>query len=63
MKSLVSIVAIALFSLVLSAPVQAAVPKSAGVHHHRHHWQPKKAHYGKRMRAHWGAHCKMSGSC
>jgi hypothetical protein len=62
MKSLLAIVAIAVLSLALSAPAQAAPPKSAGVHHH-HHWQPKKAHYGKRMRAHQGAHCKMSGSC
>jgi hypothetical protein len=34
-----------------------------GQMHHHHHWQPKKHHYGRRMRAHWGAHCKMSGSC
>jgi hypothetical protein len=63
MKGLVSMIAIAVLSLVLSAPAQAAAPSSAGVHHHHHHWQPKKAHYGKRMRAHQGAHCKMSGSC
>jgi hypothetical protein len=62
MKSLVSIVAIAVLSLVLSAPARAVAPTSTGAHHH-HHWQPKKAHYGKRMRAHQGAACKMSGSC
>ena len=62
MKSLVSIVAIAMLSLVLSAPAQAAPPKS-GVHHHHHHWQPRKAHYGHHMRAHWSTRCKMSGSC
>jgi hypothetical protein len=31
--------------------------------HRHHHWTPRKATYGKRMRAHWGARCKMSGSC
>jgi hypothetical protein len=26
-------------------------------------WSPRKHTYGNRMRAHWGAGCKMTGSC
>jgi Skp family chaperone for outer membrane proteins len=68
MKGILCCVALALAVLALSfaSPVSAATNDirmaNAQVRHH-HHWQPKKAHYGKRMRAHWGPRCKMSGSC
>jgi hypothetical protein len=68
MKTLLSFIAVAALAISVSSPVKAqAAPGSgvakAGVQHHHHYWQPRKHHYGKRMRAHWGASCKMSGSC
>jgi hypothetical protein len=67
MKTLLSLIAGAALALALSSTVSAATPEGLSVAqaqmNHHHHWQPKKHHYGKRMRAHWGASCKMSGSC
>jgi len=67
MRTLLSFIAGAALALAFSSTVSAASPERIGVAmaqmHHHHHWQPRKHHYGKRMRAHWGARCKMSGSC
>ncbi len=67
MRTLLSFIAGAALALAFSSTVSAASPEGIGVAmaqmHHHHHWQPRKHHYGKRMRAHWGARCKMSGSC
>jgi hypothetical protein len=68
MKTILSFVAVAALAISASSTVKAQSAPSngaakAGVQHHHHHWQPRKHHYGKRMRAHWGASCKMSGSC
>ncbi|HEV7603005.1 MAG TPA: hypothetical protein VGO49_22445 [Bradyrhizobium sp.] len=67
MSKLLSFVAVAALALSFSSGAKAQAAPSrgaakAGVHQH-HHWQPRKHTYGKRMRAHWGASCKMSGSC
>jgi hypothetical protein len=68
MKGVFCFVALAFAMLALSfaSPASAAAKDvrmaNAQMRHH-HHWQPKKHHYGKRMRAHQGASCKMSGSC
>ena len=68
MKAILCIVALglAVMTLSIASPASAAtndvLMANAQVRHH-HHWQPKKAHYGKRMRANWGPRCKMSGSC
>jgi hypothetical protein len=67
MKAVLSLVAVAALAILVASPAKAqAAPGSgvakAGVHHH-HYWQPRKHTYGKRMRAHWGPRCKMSGSC
>ena len=68
MKGVLCFVALALAVLVLSfsSPVSAATNDvrmaNAQMRHH-HHWQPRKHHYGTRMRAHTGAGCRMSGSC
>jgi phosphate-selective porin len=62
--SALSFIAIAALALSVSSAVEAATAKSGGmantgtaIH------QPKKATYGKKMRAHWGSGCKMSGTC
>jgi len=57
----VAVIALALFWTPVRA--QTAMAPGAGAHHSHHHWQPRKAHYGKKMRAHTGTHCKMTGSC
>ena len=68
MKGVFCIVALGLAVLTLSfaSPASAAtndvLMANAQMRHH-HHWQPRKHHYGRRMRAHQGAGCKMSGSC
>jgi hypothetical protein len=68
MKGILCFVALAFAVLTLSftSPASAATNDvllaNAQVHQH-HHWQPKKHHYGKRMRARSSAGCKMSGSC
>ena len=67
MSKLLSFVAVALLALSFSSGGKAQAAPSyglanAGLYYH-HHWQPRKHTYGKRMRAHWGAGCKMSGSC
>jgi hypothetical protein len=67
MKAVLSFVAVAALAISVSSGVKAqSAPGNgaakAGMHHH-HHWQPRKHTYGKRMRAHTGAHCKMTGSC
>jgi hypothetical protein len=67
MKTLLSFITGAALALAFSSTVSAASPERIGAAmaqmHHHYHWQPRKHHYGKRMRAHWGASCKMSGSC
>jgi hypothetical protein len=68
MKGVLCFVAlgVAVLALSFASPANAAtndVRMANAQARHHHHWQPRKAHYGKRMRAHWGAHCKMSGSC
>jgi len=68
MKGILCFVALAFAMLALSfaAPASAATNDvrmaNAQIRHH-HHWQPKKHHYGKGMRARSRASCKMSGSC
>jgi hypothetical protein len=67
MKTLLSFVAVAALAISISSPVKAATADGARmadaqVNHHRL-WSPRKHTYGKRMRAHWGARCKMTGSC
>jgi hypothetical protein len=62
-----SLVAVAALSIPVSSLASAAGEASlrnanAQVQHH-HYWHPKKHSYGKRMRAHTGSRCKMSGSC
>jgi hypothetical protein len=64
---LLSLVAIAALAIPVSSPAGAAGEDSlrnaiAQVYPDQL-WSPKKHTYGKRMRAHWGAHCKMTGSC
>jgi Ni/Co efflux regulator RcnB len=64
---LLSLVAVVALAIPVSSPASAAGADglrnaNAQVQHHRH-WSPKKHTYGKRMRAHWGARCKMNGSC
>jgi hypothetical protein len=68
LTKLLSFVAVAALALSFSSGAKAQAAPGTGVArtatvHHQHHWQPRKHHYGKRMRAHWGASCKMSGSC
>jgi hypothetical protein len=68
MKGVLCLVALVLAVLALSfaSPASAATNDvrmaNAQMRHH-HHWQPKKHHYGKGMRARSRASCKMSGSC
>jgi hypothetical protein len=64
---LLSLVAVVALAVPVSSPAGAAGTDglrnaNAQVQHHRH-WSPRKHTYGKRMRAHWGARCKMTGSC
>lgn len=65
---LLSLVAVVALAIPVSSPASAAAGADglrnahAQVHHYRH-WSPRKHTYGKRMRAHWGARCKMNGSC
>jgi hypothetical protein len=64
---LLSLVAVVALAIPVSSPAGAAGADglrnaNAQVHHHRT-WSPRKHTYGKRMRAHWGARCKMTGSC
>ena len=67
MRILLSFLAVAALAISVSSGVEAqsapgnGAAKARVLHHH--HWQPKKHTYGKRMRAHTGAHCKMTGSC
>jgi hypothetical protein len=67
MRTLLSFVAVAALAVAAlttakAAVNQAALTANAQMHHHRHHhWAPKKATYGKRMRA--NSSCEMSGSC
>ena len=67
MKVLLSFVAVAALAISVSSTVKAASADDgicmANAQLRHHHWQPRKHHYGKRMRAHWGPRCKMSGSC
>jgi hypothetical protein len=65
MKAILSLVAITALALSLASPARAAGSICGGYAQmkHHHHWSPKKHSYGKRMRAHWGTSCKMSGSC
>jgi hypothetical protein len=68
MKGLLSFIAVAALTLSFSSTVEAATTKraymaNAQVQPHHRLWSPKKHTYGKRMRAHWGARCKMTGSC
>jgi hypothetical protein len=66
MKAILSLFAVAALALSIASPAQAAgsiCGAYAQMKHYHHHWKPKKHSYGKRMRAHWGARCKMSGSC
>jgi hypothetical protein len=65
LSKLLSFVAVAALALSFSSGAKAQSAPSPGVTNavHHHHWQPRKHTYGKRMRAHWGARCKMSGSC
>lgn len=64
MKFALTMIAVAAVGLSLSSAANAVTKKApgmtaapAGMH------QPKKASYGKGMRARWGAGCKMSGRC
>jgi hypothetical protein len=67
MKTLLSFVAVA--ALAISVPSAGKAAGAEGVRmaraevQHHHHWKPRKATYGKRMRTNFGARCKMSGSC
>jgi hypothetical protein len=65
MKWVLSFVALAGLAFAFSSPVSAAANdvRMANAQMHHHHWQPRKHHYGRRMRAHSGAGCRMSGSC
>jgi hypothetical protein len=67
MKAIFSLVAVLALTIPVASPAAAAGADglrnaNAQVHQHRL-WSPKKHTYGKRMRAHWGARCKMTGSC
>jgi hypothetical protein len=64
---LLSLVAVVALAIPVSPPASAAGENSlrnanAQVHNHGY-WHPKKHSYGKRMRAHTGARCRMTGSC
>jgi hypothetical protein len=66
MRTLLSFIAVAALALAISTTAKAAASQSAlaaNAQMHHHHWAPKKATYGKRMRANLNARCKMSGSC
>jgi hypothetical protein len=68
MKAILSLAAAAALALTIASPARAAgsiCGAYAQMKHQQHHrtWSPKKHYYGKRMRARWGAGCKMSGSC
>jgi hypothetical protein len=68
MKAILSLVTVAALALSIASPARAAgsiCGAYAQMKHKQHHrtWSPKKHTYGKRMRAHWGTSCKMSGSC
>jgi hypothetical protein len=68
MKSIVlSLVAVAALAIPVSSPASAAGEDSlrnANVQVYQPQlWSPRKHTYGTRMRAHWGAYCKMTGSC
>jgi hypothetical protein len=67
MKGVFCLVApgLAVLMLSLASPANAAtnVVRMANAQVHHHHWQPRKHYYGRRMRAHQGAGCKVSGSC
>jgi hypothetical protein len=67
MRTLLSFVAVAALALAVStakaAVIQGPLTANAQMHQHHHHWAPKKATYGARMRANLNARCKMSGSC
>jgi hypothetical protein len=63
----VSLVAVAALAIPVSSPAGAASEDSLrnaiALVYPDQLWSPRKHTYGKRMRAHWGAGCKMSGSC
>jgi hypothetical protein len=64
---LLSLVAVVALAIPVSSPASAAGEDglrnaNAQVQPHRV-WHPKKHSYGKRMRAHTGARCRMTGSC
>jgi hypothetical protein len=64
---LLSLSAVVVLAIPVSSPAGAAGEDglrnaNAQVYQHRL-WSPRKHTYGKRMRAHWGARCKMTGSC
>jgi hypothetical protein len=64
---LLSLVAVAALAIPVSSPASAAGEDSlrnanAQVYPYQL-WSPRKHTYGKRMRAHWGPRCKMTGSC
>jgi hypothetical protein len=66
MKTVLSFVAVAALAISVSSTARAAIPdgvRMANAQMHHHHWAPKKAHYGKRMRSNFSARCKMSGRC
>jgi Ni/Co efflux regulator RcnB len=68
MKAIIlSLVAVAALAIPVSSPASAAgadgLRNANAQMHHDRHWHPKKHTYGKRMRAHTGARCKMTGSC
>jgi len=63
MKALIAIVTIAALATFVSPTAKAQQPSSGATKSDVGTKQPKKASYGKGMRARTGAGCKMSGSC
>ena len=67
MKAILSFVAVAALAISVSSTAAKAATadgvRMAQAQGHHHYWSPRKHTYGKRMRAHWGARCKMTGSC
>jgi hypothetical protein len=64
---LLSLAAVVVLTIPVSSPAGAAGEdglRNANAQVSQHQlWSPRKHTYGKRMRAHWGARCKMTGSC
>lgn len=63
MKSLIAIVTVAAFSIFATPGAMAQQPQSGATKPAVGTNQPKKASYGKGMRARGSTRCKMSGSC